>query len=119
MADALAGQLERSGAAGYVSQKQSPLGSRRHRAAVERRIEGHAGGAYRVGRNHFLTSEALVEELRGCNSTAASAPLHGGVGNDGNPTRLRKAKPKAGYDPALERLERDIRNGLAEIERDE
>jgi hypothetical protein len=109
MADALALTLEQSAGqgSGYVSQRQSPLGSRRHRNAVERRIQGGEGGAYKIGRNHFLTQDALVAEMSG---RAAPGP---GVSNDGHPTRLRKAKPRS---PALEQLERDIRNGLSKLD---
>ncbi len=102
---------------GYVDQKQSPLGSRRHRAAVERRLASGEGGAFRLGRRFLLTSAAVVDELRG---TTPPVPASGGVANDGHPTRLRKAKPRpSDPDPELERLERDIRNGLGQLARDD
>ncbi len=54
-----------------VGQETSPLGRRKHIAAVKRRIaeETEAGeapgsrGAYVSGRRHLLTQEALAEEL--------------------------------------------------------
>jgi len=52
-----------------VSGATSPLGARRHNAAVRRRIAEHAAGelpisgASKVGKTHYLTQEALAEEL--------------------------------------------------------
>lgn len=46
-----------------VAQTGSPLGPRRHRAAVKRRVEGGEGGAAIVGKRHYLTHAALQEEL--------------------------------------------------------
>ena len=46
-----------------VSQTRSPLGSRRHCAAVRRRVAAGQHGAFVVGRKHLLTQEALQEEL--------------------------------------------------------
>ncbi len=52
-----------------VSQSTSPLGARLHNAAVRRRIAEHArgelaiSGASVVGKRHYLTQEALAEEL--------------------------------------------------------
>ena len=48
---------------GMVSQHGSPLGARRHRAAVARRLERGEGGAARVGRRFLLSHDALTEEL--------------------------------------------------------
>ncbi len=47
----------------WVDQSSSQLGSRRHRAAVNRRIAEGLPGATKVGRKHLLTREALAEEL--------------------------------------------------------
>lgn len=49
-----------------VAQAGSPLGPRRHRAAVKRRIDNGEGGAAITdrGRRFMLTHEALREELR-------------------------------------------------------
>jgi hypothetical protein len=54
-----------------IGQETSPLGSRRHIAAVKRRIQAEqaAGqvpgtrGAFIVGRKHLLTRDALAQEL--------------------------------------------------------
>jgi hypothetical protein len=46
-----------------VAQTGSPLGPRRHRASVKRRIENGEGGAAIVGKRHYLTHQALQEEL--------------------------------------------------------
>ncbi len=46
-----------------VSQAASPLGRKRHAAAVRRRIATGLPGASHVGRNFFLSREALDEEL--------------------------------------------------------
>lgn len=46
-----------------VAQTGSPLGPRRHRAAVRRRLENGEGGATIVDRRHYLSYEALQEEL--------------------------------------------------------
>lgn len=46
-----------------VAQKGSPLGTKRHELAVERRERMGQGGAYSVGPFRYLTPEALDEEL--------------------------------------------------------
>jgi hypothetical protein len=59
-----------------VSQADSPLGRRRHIAAVRRRIECGAPGAYRTGRRYLLSRSALEEELQrasGASSTRSTA----------------------------------------------
>lgn len=48
---------------GWVDQTTSPLGSRRHCAAVQRRVRSGIAGASVVGRRHLLSNEALAEEL--------------------------------------------------------
>lgn len=59
----------RGGDISLVSQSTSPLGARRHNAAVRRRIAEHArgelaiSGASIVGRRHMLTQEAVAEEM--------------------------------------------------------
>lgn len=45
-----------------IAQKGSPLGTRRHVQAVERRLRTGAPGAYVSGPNRYLTPEALEEE---------------------------------------------------------
>jgi hypothetical protein len=47
----------------WQAQTGSPLGPRRHCAAVDRRIAAGAPGAARVGRRALLSPEALREEL--------------------------------------------------------
>jgi len=48
---------------GWIDQHASPLGPRRHCAAVRRRIAEGAPGAERAGRRLLLTPDALREEL--------------------------------------------------------
>lgn len=56
----------RNGPSDLVSQAASPLGKRRHCAAVRARVvRGDAGGCV-VGRTHYLTPEALKQELAAC-----------------------------------------------------
>lgn len=53
----------RSGPSDLVSQATSPLGKRRHCAAVRARVaRGDSSGCV-VGRTHYLTPDALREEL--------------------------------------------------------
>lgn len=66
LAERLADRLEarqKQGAAGMVGQETSPLGRRRHCAAVRRRISANLPGAAIVGRRCLLSPEALSEEL--------------------------------------------------------
>jgi hypothetical protein len=56
------------GAEEQVDQKHSPLGSRRHCAAVRRRRAEALGGAEIIGKRHLLTRAALAEELDRCSS---------------------------------------------------
>lgn len=48
---------------GMVDQVASPLGRRRHCAAVRRRVQRGEAGAAIVGRRHLLSREALEVEL--------------------------------------------------------
>jgi hypothetical protein len=48
---------------GMIAQSRSPLGRRRHCAAVKRRVAQHEFGAAVVGRQHLLSPEALAQEL--------------------------------------------------------
>ncbi len=63
LAEQLRGDGEQEG---LIDQWQSPLGARRHCAAVRRRVEARPRlpGADIVGRRHFLTREALADELK-------------------------------------------------------
>lgn len=47
----------------WVDQAASPLGPRRHRAAVTRRMNKNDPGAARIGRRYLLSREALNAEL--------------------------------------------------------
>ena len=47
----------------WVAQATSPLGRRRHCAAVQRRLAAGMGGACIVGREHRLSPDALADEL--------------------------------------------------------
>lgn len=53
----------REGDPGWVDQTTSPLGPRRHCAAVQRRVRSGIAGASVVGRRYLLSTEALAEEL--------------------------------------------------------
>jgi len=53
-----------------VSQETSPLGRRRHCQATQRRVAAGLPGAAVVGRRHFLTQEALKEELARLSSSS-------------------------------------------------
>ncbi|MEY4550200.1 MAG: hypothetical protein RL685_6395 [Pseudomonadota bacterium] len=66
LAERVAARLEarlRGSPAGMLDQAASPLGQRRHCAAVRRRISHGESGAAVVGRRHLLSPEALSEEL--------------------------------------------------------
>jgi hypothetical protein len=54
-----------STATSLIDQRSSPLGPRRHAAAVRRRLEAGKPGASRVGRRWLLTPAALEDELTG------------------------------------------------------
>lgn len=47
----------------WIPQTRSPLGNRRHIAAVRRRVAAGEPGATLVGRKYLLTREALDHEL--------------------------------------------------------
>jgi hypothetical protein len=47
-----------------VAQKGSPLGTKRHVEAVERRLRLGQDGAYQAGPGRYLTPEALEEERK-------------------------------------------------------
>ena len=66
---------------GAVAQAESPLGRRRHIAAVRRRVAAGQPGAAVVGRRHLLSTEALAEELSrsGRRPEASPSPASGSV----------------------------------------
>ena len=77
---ALARSQARTDLTDMVDQHKSPLGNRRHRAAVQRLVAAGKPGACIVGRKHFLTPEALQAEL-------ASAPKRQRAANDTLPRK--------------------------------
>ena len=54
---------ERAQRRDHVDQRSSPLGHRRHCAAVKRRVAAGDAGAAIVGRRHLLSQQALADEL--------------------------------------------------------
>jgi hypothetical protein len=104
IADRLAARLEQRRAR-EVSQKDSPLGPRRHRAAVNRRLANKEGGAGKVGRNHYLTPEAVREELARDASSASPAPAARPAQDDKPRTRKRE----------LGDFERNLMTGLRAV----
>lgn len=65
IAAAVVRELRAPGDDSWISQTDSPLGARRHNAAVRRRLASGEGGACIVGRSHKLSRRALDEELAG------------------------------------------------------
>lgn len=53
-----------------IAQAGSPLGPRRHAAAVRRRVAAGQSGAVVAGRKLLLSREALAEEMTALNATA-------------------------------------------------
>jgi hypothetical protein len=69
----------RSGPSDLVSQASSPLGKRRHCAAVRARLARGDSSACVVGRTHYLTPQALRDELAGCKAPKrTTVPLRQG-----------------------------------------
>ncbi len=60
--------------ADWVDQGGSPLGPRRHRAAVLRRIAAGQPGATKIGRRHLLSRDALEAELAAAADKAPVSP---------------------------------------------
>lgn len=63
LARAVVAELRSGEAPGWIDQARSPLGPRRHRSAVQRRLGRGEPGASLVGRRHLLSPEAVAEEL--------------------------------------------------------
>jgi hypothetical protein len=63
LADRIVAKLTAGERSDMVDQVASPLGRRRHCAAVRRRVEAGDEGAAIVGRRHLLSKKALGEEL--------------------------------------------------------
>ena len=72
----------------WVSQKGSPIGNRRHCAAVRSRIANGEGGAERRGKRFLLMTQALCEER----TRGGPPPL----------PALAKATPRPPSDPAYD-----------------
>lgn len=109
-------RLARSGRG--ISQHRSDLGSRTHRAAVNRRIERKEGGAYIIKGRFYLTPEAYQEEV--AHQTAAQLSKRKRNINDelahhrraGERREPRKARDQS---PELDALQREITGGLRSI----
>jgi hypothetical protein len=67
-----------AGQPGWIDQNASPLGPKRHCAAVRRRVAKGLPGAATVGRRHLVSPESLSEELaatsRRCKSPGTASP---------------------------------------------
>jgi hypothetical protein len=85
-----------------TSQHGSPLGARKHRAVVRRRVERNEGGAHIVGRRYLLTPDALQEEL--ARETTKNV-------EERRARKLRKA-----HDPELDQLQRELVGGLRRLQ---
>jgi hypothetical protein len=85
LSENLASALRAPNADSWVSQDGSPLGNRRHCAAVRRRMEAGDIGAAKQGKRFLLTREALANEL--CGFGAARTPA-GVDGADSEPSDL-------------------------------
>lgn len=62
------------GQVGLVDQSASPLGRRRHIAAVRKLVSAGAPGGAIVGRRHLLTREALDAELAALKPRSRTEP---------------------------------------------
>ena len=72
---------------GMVEQGASPLGTRRHCAAVRRRLDHGEPGAAIVGRRHLLSAAALAQEL---GRTSALRPRPKQQAGDSAANKLRR-----------------------------
>lgn len=63
IADGVLQRLTTAQVIDWIDQARSPLGPRRHRTAVLRRLGRGEPGAVLVGRRHLLSKEAMNEEL--------------------------------------------------------
>lgn len=71
LADRIVAKLSTGSPADMVDQASSPLGKRRHCAAVRERVTRGAPGAAIVGRKHLLSREELQKELAVVSKTRA------------------------------------------------
>jgi hypothetical protein len=72
LADRIAERLLSGNRPGWTDQSASPLGKRRHCAAVRRRVGHGEPGAAIVGRRHLLSADALAEELENVSGRATT-----------------------------------------------
>jgi hypothetical protein len=82
----------RAGEPGMIDQSASPLGRRRHCAAVRRLVARGEPGAAIVGRRHLLSREALADALARCGKAAAAPVQQGGGVRDELERELRMVK---------------------------
>lgn len=75
LAERIAHRLLANDRPGWIDQSQSPLGPRRHRAAVRRRLSVGEEGASRVGRRHLLSADALAAELQAAGKRTVARSL--------------------------------------------
>ncbi len=67
---------QRQQRADWIDQHASPLGSKRHNAAVRRLLGEGSAGAAKIGRRHLLSPDALAAELqRASHNRSATKPL--------------------------------------------
>lgn len=109
-----------------VSQAESELGRRKHRAAVTRRLANNEGGAGISGRNYLLTREAVREELaagrprggkggrKGGGDSPAPAPVPSG-GDDRSPSSGAQHTPPKSRARDLNDFEKDLMSGLRAV----
>jgi hypothetical protein len=81
VADRVVARLH-EGRPGWVDQHGSPLGPKRHCAAVRRRVASGSGDAAIVGRRMLLSPEALAEELSRASRRAKPIRSEGSVTDD-------------------------------------
>jgi hypothetical protein len=102
--------LEKTGLR-MVPQSVSPLGPRKHREAVRRRVQNNEGGAFidANGRKYLLTREALAEELR-LRQTPKPSAAASAAPTSGDPTTPAAATSAApgGSDPDAAAYARDL-----------
>jgi len=70
---------ERAERRDWLDQRQSPLGPKRHCAAVKRLVAAGDPGAALVGRRHLLSAAALAQELGRASQPKGAKPEATGV----------------------------------------
>jgi hypothetical protein len=87
---------ERAELRSWIDQASSPLGPRRHRAAVRRRTAAGEPGAAQVGRRALLSVEALQEELATLSKSPRASKAQSAA--PGTVARLRQRLALVGVD---------------------